>query len=185
MSVPSGDGNHGDHHKSSCFPANAEILTPKGYYPISKFKAGDYVLSWDKATSRMVREKVTKLKAHPSARTWTIDFGAKRRLFRATPFHTLLTQRGWIRLGRLNQGDALLVVHPGVGLVEIQNVFASDEEPVFNLTTTGQHNFIVDGLVAHNFTMLRRTRELTHKLIIDWRYSERLGPRSNPAQGFA
>jgi hypothetical protein len=40
-------------------------------------------------------------------------------------------------------------------------------EPVYNIHTTGEHNFIADGVVAHNFTEFRRLRTLFHRLFID------------------
>jgi hypothetical protein len=41
------------------------------------------------------------------------------------------------------------------------------QEDVYNLHTDGEHNFIVHGMVAHNFTFLRRTRMLLHRVILD------------------
>ena len=40
-------------------------------------------------------------------------------------------------------------------------------EPVFNLFTTGPHNFIAEGVLAHNFTELRWLRTWAHRLVVD------------------
>ena len=44
-------------------------------------------------------------------------------------------------------------------------------EPVFNLHTTGPHNFIAEGVLAHNFTELRWLRTWAHRLFVDPFYS--------------
>lgn len=87
-----------------------------------------------------------------------------------TPNHRLLTSGGWTRLDRLRAGDAL--VRPDAG-AQGSTVLAveptSRVESVFNLGTTGEHSYIVDGLVAHNFTHLRWLRSWWHRLVLDGR----------------
>jgi hypothetical protein len=45
------------------------------------------------------------------------------------------------------------------GPVDIINITTDPKpEPFYNLHTTGEHNFTVDGMVVHNFTTLRTVR---------------------------
>jgi hypothetical protein len=65
-------------------------------------------------------------------------------------------------------------------------VTAEAPEPVFNLHTTGPHNFIAEGVLGHNFTELRWIRTWTHRLFVDPFYdgvvegAEALGLNSSP-----
>ena len=40
-------------------------------------------------------------------------------------------------------------------------------EPVYNLYTAGEHSFIVEGCVVHNFTTMRVVRTWLHRWFID------------------
>ena len=40
-------------------------------------------------------------------------------------------------------------------------------EPVFNIYTEGEHNFIADSCIAHNFTEFRNLRTILHKVFLD------------------
>ena len=52
-------------------------------------------------------------------------------------------------------------------LVRIEAITTEAPEPVFNLHTTGPHNFIAEGVLAHNFTELRWLRTWAHRLVVD------------------
>ena len=52
-------------------------------------------------------------------------------------------------------------------LVRIEAITTEAPEPVFNLHTTGPHNFIAEGVLAHNFTELRWLRTWAHRLFVD------------------
>jgi hypothetical protein len=58
---------------------------------------------------------------------------------------------------------------------------AGRREPVYNLFTTGEHSYVVDGFVAHNFTHLRVLRTWWHRLVLDGRKA--LRPLGLPARG--
>jgi intein/homing endonuclease len=46
--------------------------------------------------------------------------------------------------------------------MRIEAITTAAPEPVFNLHTTGPHNFIAEGVLAHNFTKLRWLRTWGH-----------------------
>ncbi len=46
-------------------------------------------------------------------------------------------------------------------------VLTNTYEPVFNLYTEGEHTFIADGSVVHNFSYFRTLRTVFHQLFID------------------
>ena len=52
-------------------------------------------------------------------------------------------------------------------LMSIEAITTEAPEPVFNLYTTGPHNFIAEGVLAHNFTELRWLRTWAHRLVMD------------------
>jgi hypothetical protein len=50
-------------------------------------------------------------------------------------------------------------------------------EPVYNLYTEGEHNFVVEGVPVHNFTHFPALRTLLHRALFD-----RLGASTGPKQ---
>ena len=84
-----------------------------------------------------------------------------------TPSHTILTEKGWIKAENIKMGDRIITRHGAQqsahDIEEIQDV--SNNSSMFNLTTIGHHNFIVDEIIAHNFTFMRRLRTMMHQLI--------------------
>jgi hypothetical protein len=67
----------------------------------------------------------------------------------------------------LREGDSIIIADNGtIAFSRVASVTSStNREPVYNLVTEGEHNFIVGGVVAHNFTVLRRTRVLAHRAL--------------------
>jgi hypothetical protein len=61
-----------------------------------------------------------------------------------------------------NSVQSLLGLNPLIqpnGPVDIINITTDPKpEPFYNLHTTGEHNFTVDGMVVHNFTTLWTVR---------------------------
>jgi hypothetical protein len=154
----------------ACFPASARVLTPRGERYIASFVSGDVVLSFDAVDGRLLERVITKTLKHPPRRIWMIDFADHRPALWTTQNHSLLTLRGWVRVDRLKSSDCLVRVWGEPSPIE--RVFPTGKkEEVYNLFTAGEHNFIVDGLVAHNFTFLRSIRASWHRLCVDNRYT--------------
>jgi hypothetical protein len=76
------------------------------------------------------------------------------------PTDSFKTDSGWKRASQLQAGDTLLRVDDSgeSRLVRIEAITIEAPESVFNLHTTGPHNFIAEGVLAHNFTELRWLR---------------------------
>ena len=148
----------------SCFPADARVLTPTGYRPLGELEAGDLILSFGADGSSSARPITRKLSYGEDA-IERVAF-ASGSVLRATGHHTVLTQRGWLRIAELVAGDE---VTQQDGSSQMVQAISREQalQPVFNLHTAVEHNFIVEGCVAHNFTNLRRTRTLLHRVFVD------------------
>lgn len=154
----------------SCFPAHSRVRTPFGERRIAALHPGDDILSMQSDGSLVVRPVVRVLQ-HPRASVSTILFRSAREPLRATAFHTMLTDRGWVRVDRLRPGDRLVEGFTSTARnidAKVARVISPmGLEPVFNLITAREHNFIVEGAVAHNFTFMRGARILFHRLVMD------------------
>lgn len=149
----------------SCFPGNVKVLTPNGYKLMHVLMAGDAILSLNRRSVAICHIK--HVIRHTNAQIWAIRFDSTRQPLRVTRFHTLLTSRGWLRVDKLNAGDTLMAFENGGCGWVVKEIVPEAIEDVFNLITTGPHNFIVEGVVAHNFTTLRVARTILHQLLLD------------------
>lgn len=147
-----------------CFPASALVSTPGGLRRIVDVSVGEDIFSWS-PNGGMVPRRVTVVKRYSPQQVLRLVVASGRALC-VTGHHTMLSQRGWVRVRSLRVGDSL--TNPFDGLEQINAVeLLPKAEPVFNLTTSGEHTFIVDGFVAHNFTELRKLRTLLHRNLVD------------------
>jgi hypothetical protein len=153
---------------TGCFPATTHILTPTSHREIGDIEPGDTVLSTN-ASGQLVRATVTAKKSYGSSPITRIILGGESRDLRTTAHHSFKTDSGWKRASQLQAGDTLLRVDDSgeSRLVRIAAITTEAPEPVFNLYTTGPHNFIAEGVLAHNFTELRWLRTWAHRLVVD------------------
>jgi len=168
LSVIKSDSGGSDVHVGGapCFPSSAKVLTPNGEWSIVCFSPGDVLLSFDPVQKRLVERVVTKSGKHPRRRIWNVTFRTNRPALRGTRGHTVLSTRGWCPLYRLRSNDFL--VGADGGLFEVEKVFPEvQKEHVYSLITAQEHNFVVDGIVVHNFTWLRGSRTLLHRMFLD------------------
>lgn len=173
-SAPPSWGSEPSRGGAGCFPGTAMILTPDGETPIGQLQAGDTVLSVadDRAGNKYAYRRIMKVRRYEAAALARVSFTSDHVPLRATPRHTVLTAKGWRRVDQLRHGDRLIstphdrmVVGPEVAAV----IQEAERIPVFNLVTEGEHNFVADGIVVHNFTVLRRTRVFLYRLAAQWR----------------
>jgi hypothetical protein len=150
---------------SGCIVGEVKVLTPTGYRAISSLKAGDWVVSLDKGRVAVLRRvrRVLVCGARPVYTVVTEDS-----LFKATQGHLFLTARGWVRTRFLRPSDTLVSLR-GTRQKVISVTLSPSVEPVYNLRTEGEHNFIIETkIVAHNYCFLPRLRmifdELLHSL---------------------
>lgn len=148
----------------SCFPGEVGVLTPSGYRPILTLGTGDSVVSVTADGELAIRPVLRQLE-HASGRVWAVSLdGAVPSTLRTTRWHSFATQRGWVRCDQLRPGDE--VERPSDAnrrncAHTVREVRPTGERArVYNLHTAGEHNFIVDGVLAHNFSFLRTLRGL-------------------------
>jgi hypothetical protein len=98
-----------------------------------------------------------------------VEFGQGAVSFCTTLSHSFLTDKGWKTLGRIKPGEAIVQASLSGNTQQVvrQVVLTGEVEPVFNLYTEVEHNFVVDGYIAHNFTHLRMLRVALHRAFID------------------
>ena len=149
--------------QKSCFPASAKVSTPTGIKQISNLNPGDMVLSYKSDGSTTTRPITRKL-VHGDSQICSVHLNDGTKM-KATSNHTVLTSRGWLSINNLKQGDRIIQLDGEIGVVKISN--EQTLEPVYNLYTAGEHTFIVDGVVVHNFTILRTLRTLIHQYLFD------------------
>ncbi len=153
----------------SCFPASTRVLTPGGWQYISAICAGDKVISFNSSSLTPSVQTVTRRLDHGIAPLWELRTTVGASPTKSTANHSYLTTRGWTQLQHLVAGDELVGLN-SEGRIKSKVISTSETplfEPVFNLHTTGEHNFIADGYIVHNFTRLRLLRVLWHSMFVD------------------
>ena len=160
LSKPQGGGGGG------CFPGDVNVLTPHGLKKIDSLKKGDLVLSYSLKSSGHVLSvrQITKLLSHAAQSIETVHYNEGQPL-RTTRNHTLLTTRGWLRIDKLKIGDN--VIQNDGSTRRVTGCSSNHPEPIYNLHTAGEHNFIVEGCIVHNFSRFRLLRTMFHQLFID------------------
>ena len=152
--------------KGSCFPGYAHVMTPTGVKAIKDLRVGDVVSSYEPKTRMITRRKITRVLEHKPEQVYRIRAGSL--YLDVTANHTLLTAAGWKTVSHLQPDDRLLHLSHGRELeAGISWISPLNTQPVYNIFTEHEHNFIVDGFVAHNFTFLRRLRTWFHRQFKD------------------
>jgi hypothetical protein len=147
-----------------CFPLNARVLTPTGFVPIGQLTKGDLVMSCTKDGTLGARRITRVLDKEPVALV-VAKFESGKYSPPSTLSHSFKTLRGWLSMEKLKKGDVLIRLD-GEDVVNEVAPFGQPE-PVRNLYTENEHNFIVDGYVVHNFTHFRQLRVFFHKVFFD------------------
>ena len=155
--------------KAGCFPAEARIWTPEGERPIASFAAGDPVLSFNPRTG-VLRARAVTAKLRVGVGLLTELQLADGKKLQLTSSHTLLCERGWLMARKLKPGDKLVRVdrrgrQEKIAIADYRRLPRMAQ--LYTLHTSGEHSFIVEGTVAHNFSVLRRLRTHLHRVFID------------------
>lgn len=156
--------------EASCFPGFARVLTPEGWREIASIAEGDHVLCWRAESAEPVERRVTRKLEHAPATVFEIV--TDRSAVPTTRNHRFLLHGtgGWQRADRLSSGSRLVYYESVTGWSSafVQAVIELRQKaPLYNLHTEGEHNFVVEGLVAHNFGRLRCLRVAWHRLLLD------------------
>jgi replicative DNA helicase len=76
------------------------------------------------------------------------------RVLEATANHPFFTIDGWLRVDELALGDPIASVPTGgsaeMGWDTVASIEPLGPRPVYDITVPGTHNFLANGLVAHN-----------------------------------
>jgi len=147
--------------KAGCFTKDTKILTPTGEKNIISLKKGDKVISFvnGKRTVETVKSRII----YPVQTVWDFEL-SNGKTVSATDHHTMLTHSGWKKFGDIIVGKDKLICSDGKSVI-IKHKKNARLELVYNLTTTGCHNFIANGLVAHNYTFARKFRSILHTIL--------------------
>lgn len=148
-------------NKAACFTADTMIDTPSGKKKISSIKRGDKIISYEKG--KKTTEYVKNAVVYPPAKVWDFILSNDKTVS-ATDHHTVLTSQGWKKFEDLTVGESKLICPDTGKHLIIKHKTNPRRELVYNLHTTGSHNFIANGLVAHNFTFARRFRSMLSTL---------------------
>lgn len=147
---------------SGCFHGDTLIQTPHGARPIKEITIGTMVMSWNETRAQLVERPVTAVKVHKSADIIAVEL-EDGSLLKVTPNHTVLSSKGWRRIGKLRPSDVIVCSSDKRAKIKAMTQ-VGDKAEVYNLITKGEHNFVANGVVAHNFTILRRARTSIHRL---------------------
>lgn len=153
-----------------CFPATARVRTPQGWQEMGAITVGDTVLSYDARSGLTRARTVTKKLEHSPRTLWSIELSLSTSPILTTKTHRFLTQRGWIQGGKLRQGDQVVMVNQAFATEahEVRSVrMLPQQERVYNLYTAGEHTYLVEGCVVHNFSVLRSLRTWWHRRFVD------------------
>jgi hypothetical protein len=160
-----------------CFVGTTPILTPEGWRPIAELRAGDRIISYHKSTGTTRIRHVKQQRCFEPARIWELHLAGRAEPIGTTRIHSFLTNRGWKQTKQLKSGDILVTSGKEDALVT-SVVETSRREPVYSLITDGEHTYIAQGCVVHNFTYLRHLRIWWHRYVL----TNGIGETKNPAE---
>jgi len=155
------------HNQSStgCFPSYTPVLTPKGWKNISQLYVGDEVMSFNEHGQLRCKE-ILRVKRHKPCRILTVHTEGDS--FDSTASHSIMTNHGWLTVGKLKNGDVILQVDRNQKIQSSLITSIEDSqhvEVVFNLIVSGDYTFVTKGCVAHSFTHLRLMRIMASEVI--------------------
>lgn len=146
-----------DLRESGCLSADTELDSPNGPVTFAHLMEhgweGVEVWSVDEDTGDVVLAPVTNVFASGTKPTFVLVLDTGEQV-EATGNHKFLTRTGWTRLDELTAGQDLHRRDPLTGALTtgtIQEIRPTGRAiPVFDATVAGTHNFIANGIVAHN-----------------------------------
>jgi hypothetical protein len=145
-----------------CFPGRTLVLTPIGEKPINTLKQGHYILSV--ARNHFHARKIIKVVTRASGEVFKVQLTDSSNVLYSTKYHSFLTPQGWKRLSQLGPHD-LIYQALEKKYLPIKEIAPYGVEPVFNLITEVEHNFVADGCLAHNFSYFRALRMAWYRTV--------------------
>lgn len=157
-----------------CLRGDQNVWTEnRGLVPIENIEPGDQVYCMNEKNSKMISSTVIRKALTGTKETFQITVGFNNKKITATsnhPFYRLNpdglkageenNMAQWTPLAELNVGDHIAVVlgitpHKdiammGIGYEKITSIEPMGEAEVYDIEVDGTHNFIAEGIVAHN-----------------------------------
>jgi len=148
----------------ACFEENMKVLTMNGYIPIKNIKKGMEIVSFNEKISGFYNRTVSAVKTAERRELWQLLLSNSTKL-KVTGNHRLLTSKGWIKVSEINIGD---LIQTTTGFVNVlKNQRTEKLGKVYNLHTRMEKNYVVEGVVAHNFTHFFKLRSFLSKYFVD------------------
>ena len=149
-----------------CFDAGSKVLMADGTTKnIEDVKVGDLVMSLNEDTGEYIVQRVTGTVINKNSTDLVYVHLSDGTKIGMRAYHPLLTTEGWKSL-RPNSFDLALEGLDNLSLLEVGDTLVGYEENVtvvsieqrpevenyytYNLSVEGYHNYIVEGIVAHN-----------------------------------
>lgn len=149
-----------------CFDAGSLVMMADGTTKnIEDVQVGDLVMSLDENTGKFISQKVTSTIINKKSTDLVYVYLSNGIRIGMRAYHPLLTTEGWkslrpdspdaIReniedLSLLEVGDTLVGYGENVTIVSIEEREEVSDYKTYNLTVEDTHNYIVEGVVAHN-----------------------------------
>ena len=149
-----------------CFDAGSKVLMADGTTKnIEDVQVGDLVMSLNEDTGEFISQKVTDTIINPKSIDLVYVHLSNGVRIGMRAYHPLLTTEGWkslrpdspdaIReniedLSLLEVGDTLVGYGEDVTIVSIEEREEISDYKTYNLSVEGYHNYVVEGIVAHN-----------------------------------
>ena len=151
--------------EEACFGGDTRVATPRGQRKIKDIAAGETILSYDARTQTLVERSVTRALAHGLRKVVHLKCVGDESALVVTPSHRVLSEGTWMQVRDLKPGSS---VQREKGSARVESITeVSEQVPVFNLHTAGEHTFVAGGLVVHNFVHFVGLRTLAHRLFVD------------------
>lgn len=157
-----------------CLDGHSKISTLVGNIPIKDIRPGMKVLSYDITNNKIVTDTVTAVAKSTHSRCATVNFDGAS-LLKMTLDHPLyVTGKGWcavnkndhegmygVQVKSLEERDAcLMFVNDELRPTAVSRITVSDcSDAFYCLMTCHCHNFLANGIVAHDVNLMRFTPE--------------------------
>ena len=154
-----------------CFDAGSQVLMADGTTKnIEDVQIGDLVMSLNEDTGEFITQKVTGTIINPKSVDLVYVYLSNGTRIGMRAYHPLLTTEGWKSLrpdspdarrenieglSLLEVGDTLVGYGEDVTIVAIEQREEVENYKTYNLSVEGYHNYVVEGIVAHNVSCMQ------------------------------
>jgi len=138
-----------------CFTGDTLVSMADGTSrAIADIREDDEVLSFNKQSGKICKEKVVNIHAFPSKPYIKLAVSNGVPPLKVTHEHPVFSNGTWVPVGRLKIGAELTRLNSAKSNVEKVELIGIESppnsSPVFNLSVTGCHTFFAGGILVHN-----------------------------------